>query len=54
MRPTLTTRKLGAAKGIEPLWQLVLDALSGTRLSLYCKILGPCFIRTVTFLPILQ
>ena len=24
--------KLGAAKGLEPLWQLVLDALSGARL----------------------
>lgn len=32
MRPTLTTHNIGAAKGLEPLWQLVLDALSGTRL----------------------
>ena len=27
----------GAARGLEPLWQLVLDALSGTRLLHYCK-----------------
>jgi hypothetical protein len=45
--------KLGAAKGLEPLWQLVYDA-QGTCLLHHCKILGPCFIRTVTFLPILQ
>ena len=28
--------KIGAAKGLEPLWQLVLGALSGTRLLHYC------------------